>query len=222
MKTAFRLISGAVCALALPVYGYSLYIQLRQIPDLSGNRFWFVAGALLWSIAWFLFPERFESARTKQHELNHWLWVELMGGRFHSLQAGARGGVVRYIYPYEWGREVIALAPYFFPLFALPLLGLKLLVQSAYEPWVCLFLGGAWAWFYLDLGYLLKHHLNGTAVQTDLTESGALFSTLVLLGMNLFFTGMIWSGVSAQTSVGGFLREGPIEFYRFLLMWIPS
>ena len=216
MEKLFRLIAGAVCALILPVYGYSLWAQLRQVPDLSGNRFWFLAGALLWGIVWFLLLERFQGARTKQHELNHWLWVELMGGRFHSLQAGRRGGMVRYLYPYAWGQEVITLAPYFFPLFALPLLAIKLMVQPEYEPWVCAFLGMAWAWFYLDLAHVLTNHVAGVAVQEDLSESGRHFSTLVILAMNLFFTGMIWTGLSTETSISGFLKDGPVELYRFL------
>jgi hypothetical protein len=223
MKTAFRLISGLVCALILPIYGFSLYTQVAQVPDLRGNRFWFTAGVLLWSMIWVLC---FKSVRLRfayglQHELNHYVWVELMGGKSHSLEMGRRGGGTRYVYPYTWGREVIDLAPYFFPLFALLLLAVKLMVRPVYEPLVCVFLGMSWIWFYLDLGYVLVKHLQGDGPnrQKDLVDSGPFFSTLVISTMTLFFTGLVWSGLSVETSIKGFLVDGPRALYQ---LWFPS
>lgn len=195
-------------------------MQLARVPDLGGNRFWFLSGVLLWSIVWVAFCRRnsFEFVRTVRHELTHYLWAELMGGKSHSMEMGRRRGVMRFVYPYSWGKEVIDLAPYFFPLYSLHTVAVKLMVQPPFEPLVCLVLGIAWSWFYLDLGYILRKHF--TTSQTDIEEAGPKFAALVIISMNLLATGIVWSSLSAETSVKSFLVDGPVMLYHFILAWM--
>jgi hypothetical protein len=109
------------------------------------------------------------------HELTHALWTWLLGGQVKKFKSSAKGGQVVV----SKSNFVIALAPYFFPLYAVLV--------------VVLFLGGNWlwnwrpyfVWFHLLLGAAYGFHVTLTwhilkASQTDITEQGYLFSAVVI------------------------------------------
>jgi hypothetical protein len=115
------------------------------------------------------------------HELTHAVWTWLFGGRVKRFKATSNGGhvvVTRHNF-------LIALAPYFFPFYAVCV--------------VLLFLGGdlLWNWarfvalFHLLLGAAYAFHLALTwqvlqTSQTDITQQGYLFSAVVI------FLGNVW------------------------------
>jgi len=205
----FRVIASFFSFLTLPIYGCSLYWQLNNIPDLSGNVFWFLVGVLILGIVYL-------SARPSfvllvfLHEFNHAIVGWLMGARIHSLEASdSTGGAVRYDFEYRWGKEIISLAPYFFQPITLVLVGVKGISQTVFDPLVCFLLGVAWAWFHFDLWTTLQ------VPQTDITKTGTFFSWLVIGAMNLLISGLVLCSISSHTSMSGFLFYGP----KHLLIW---
>lgn len=206
----FRFLTAIACVVILPVYGFSLYAQLSRVPDLGGNVFWFLCGTLVLGIVYLLARPSF-ILLVLLHELNHAVVGWLMGARIRSLEASdTAGGAVKYDFEYTWGHEIICLAPYFFQPIPLALVVVKAMVRSAFDPLICFAMGVTWAWFYFDLGTTFQ------APQLDITKAGTAFSLLVILAMNLVFTGIVLCSVSPETSVIGFLWDGPVALYRLL------
>ena len=91
------------------------------------------------------------------HELTHVLWTWAMGGRVKKFKASSTGGQVVVTKT----NFLIALAPYFFPLYAV-LVVLVFLVLDRFWEW-------RWqiAWFHLLLGaaYALSHYSDGPRAQ---------------------------------------------------------
>jgi len=73
----------------------------------------FLAGAGCWLAVYLLLPKPMR-VYVFGHELTHAIWVWLMGGRVKRFKASAKGGHVIV----TKSNFLIALAPYFFPLYA--------------------------------------------------------------------------------------------------------
>ena len=80
----------------------------------AGAEFWFFTlGAVLWLIAFFGLPRPL-IIYVFGHELTHALWVWLMGGRVSKFRVSGDGGHIVT----NRTNFLIALAPYFFPLYS--------------------------------------------------------------------------------------------------------
>jgi hypothetical protein len=136
------------------------------VAALSGSACWLVIYLLLPKPMWvYVFG----------HELTHALWTWLLGGRVKRFKASANGGEVVV----TKNNFAIALAPYFFPLYAVLvvvtfLAGHFVWGWRAYVPWFHLLLGAAYA-FHLTLTW----HILKTS-QSDITNQGYLFSVVVI------------------------------------------
>src|SRR5437868_7595755 len=86
-----------------------------------------LAGAACWCVIYLLLPKPMW-IYVFGHELTHALWTWLMGGRVKKFKASSTGGHVIV----TKNNFLIALAPYFFPLYAVLV--------------VLVFLAGDWAW----------------------------------------------------------------------------
>jgi hypothetical protein len=161
---------GAVSALGL---------VLRQSG--SADTIWvaFLAGAGCWVVLYVLLPKPMW-VYVFGHELTHVLWTWLLGGRVKRFKASASGGHVVVTKT----NFVIALAPYFFPLYAILvvlvfLVGHWLWNWQSYVVWFHLLLGAAYA-FHVTLNW---HILKGR--QSDLASHGYVFSAVVIFLGNL-------------------------------------
>jgi hypothetical protein len=109
------------------------------------------------------------------HELTHAVWTWLLGGRVAKFKTSAQGGHVVV----TKNNFVIALAPYFFPIYAILV--------------VALFAGGNWlwgwqryvVWFHVLLGAAYAFHVTLTwhilkTNQSDITDQGYLFSAVTI------------------------------------------
>jgi hypothetical protein len=136
-----------------------------------------LAGAACWVVVYLILPKPM-LLYVFGHELTHALWTWLLGGRVKKFKATSKGGHVVV----TRNNFVIALAPYFFPLYAI-------LVMAAfwaghwfwnwrhYLVWFHLLLGAAYAFHVTLTWHILKHS------QTDISEQGYLFSaTVIFLG----------------------------------------
>jgi hypothetical protein len=169
-KTALAVFLLPVCAGA----GMALWKVLRATGGADATLVPFLAGAACWAVIYLLLPKP-TWVYVFGHELTHALWTWLFGGRVKRFRASSRGGHVVITKT----NFLIALAPYFFPVYA----ALIIIVFSIGN------LIWNWAhgivWFHLLLGVAYAFHvtLTWTALQTeqtDITSQGWLFSAVVI------------------------------------------
>jgi len=207
-----------IAILLLPVCfgaGRALWLVLRA----SGNAdvVWVaaLAGAGCWLAIYLLLPKPMW-VYVFGHELTHALWTWLLGGSVKKFKASSKGGHVIV----TKSNFIIALAPYFFPLYAILV--------------VAVFVLGHWlwnwrnylVWFHLLLGVAYGFHLTLTwhilkNEQSDITEQGYIFSavviylgnvTVLLVGIPLLAsrvevtTALRWWAESTQMFVGWLIR----------------
>jgi len=138
-----------------------------------------LAGAICWLVVYLLLPKPM-LLYVFGHELTHALWTWLFGGKVKRFKASSKGGHVVV----TRNNFVIALAPYFFPLYAVLVVLAFVLGQwiwnwKNYLPWFHLFLGAAYAFHVTLTWHILKHD------QSDITEQGYLFSGVVIFLGNI-------------------------------------
>ncbi len=166
-----------IAVLLLPVCA-GASTALWRVIRVSGNAdtIWVatLSGAACWLVIYLLLPKPMW-VYVFGHELTHVVWTWLMGGRVKKFKASAKGGHVVV----TKNNFIIALAPYFFPLYAV-VVGLLFLAGSWLWNW-----SGYTVWFHLLLGASYGFHLTLTwhilkNTQTDITEQGYLFSAVVI------------------------------------------
>src|SRR5262245_41078536 len=138
-----------------------------------------VSGAACWLVIYLLLPKPMW-VYVFGHELTHALWTWLLGGRVKKFKASSQGGHVVV----TKSNFIIALAPYFFPFYAMVVVAVFAVGQRVwnwqpYVVWFHLLVGAAYA-FHLTLTW---HILKGR--QTDITQHGYLFSAVVIFLGNL-------------------------------------
>jgi hypothetical protein len=109
------------------------------------------------------------------HELTHALWTWLFGGEVKRMKVTSKGGHVLI----SKTNFLIALAPYFFPLYAVMVIALFAL-GNLFWNW-----HGYLVWFHLLLGAAYGFHVTLTfhvlqTRQSDITGQGYLFSAVVI------------------------------------------
>jgi hypothetical protein len=132
------------------------------------------AGAACWVVIYILLPKPMW-VYVFGHELTHALWTWLHGGRVKKFKVGAQGGHVVV----TKSNFLIALAPYFFPIYAVLvvlffLAGHWLWNWQHYAVWFHLLLGAAYAFHVTLTWHILKSQ------QSDISEQGYLFSAVVI------------------------------------------
>jgi hypothetical protein len=109
------------------------------------------------------------------HELTHALWTWLLGGQVTQFKASSSGGHV-VVTKHNF---LIALAPYFFPLYAILVVAAFALGHQVWD----------WhrhlVWFHLGLGAAYAFHVTLTwhilqANQSDISDQGYLFSAVII------------------------------------------
>ena len=170
----FKLLVGL---LLLPVCGGGA-VGLGRVLRASGqaDTLWVAAlsGAACWLVIYLMLPKPMR-IYVFGHELTHALWTWLLGGRVTKFKASADGGHVVV----SKSNFLIALAPYFFPLYAV----LVVVVFAAgqyfwnwqrYVVWFHLLLGAAYAFHVTLTWHILK------SSQSDITDQGYLFSAVII------------------------------------------
>lgn len=133
-----------------------------------------LSGAACWLVIYLLLPKPMW-VYVFGHELTHVLWTWLLGGRVKKFRASSKGGHVVV----TKNNFIIALAPYFFPIYAVLV--------------VLVYLAGDWiwhwktylVWFHLLLGASYGFHITLTwhilkSTQSDITDQGYIFSAVVI------------------------------------------
>ena len=182
----------------------------------AGAEFWFFTlGAVLWLIAFFGLP-RPVIIYVFGHELTHVLWVWLMGGRVSKFRVSGDGGHIVT----NRTNFLIALAPYFFPLYSV-------LVIAAYGIASLFFNVAPYGQLlYATLGISWAFHLTFTCWmipknQTDLSDHGTFFSLVFIYVMNLVLLSTLLVIASPQITFASFGAD-LVENLRSFSEWVGS
>lgn len=177
----------------------------------------FLSGAACWVVIYYLLPKPMW-VYVFGHELTHVVWTWLFGGRVKKFKASASGGHVVV----NKSNFVIALAPYFFPLYAVLvvlifLAGHRLWNWHHYLVWFHLLLGAAYAFHVTLTWHILKHS------QTDISEQGYLFSAVIIFLGNvavlLVGVPLLAPKVDVLTALGWWLQCSGETLQRLGRMW---
>ena len=196
--------AGAVCA---------LWRVLQQSGDAETIWVAIAAGAACWLVIYLLLPKPM-TAYVFGHELTHVLWTWLFGGKVKTFKASSTGGHVIA----TKSNFVIALAPYFFPLYAVLVVAIFAVGQMfsdwrPYRAWFHLLLGAAYAFHITLTGYILK------SSQSDITDQGYVFSAVVIFLGNISVLLLGIPILTGQLDLGTVLHwwlEGAVQSVQWL------
>lgn len=184
MKTLLGLLLLPFClAVSRTLYALIQAIHPSSVAAVSLSAWWLLGGFVFWVVLFFALPRPFRSY-VLAHELTHALWGWVMGARIKRLRISKNGGSVTL----SKSNFLIALAPYFFPLYTVLVIvahvGLSLFFDlRVYEPFWLGLVGLSWG-FHLTftISTLFDH-------QPDIHENGALFSYTLIYFMNVLGIG---------------------------------
>ncbi len=144
------------------------------------EEFWFFSlGFILWLITFFGLP-RPVLIYVFGHELTHALWVWMMGGRVSNFKVRKDGGLIET----DTSNFLIALAPYFFPVYSIAVILLYGVVGAFWdlEPYrriIFGLVGATWGFHATFTCWMIPKG------QSDLQEHGHFFSLVIIFAMNL-------------------------------------
>jgi hypothetical protein len=168
----------------------------------AGAEFWFFSlGAVLWLIAFFGLP-RPVIIYVFGHELTHVLWVWLMGGRVSKFRVSGEGGHIVT----NRTNFLIALAPYFFPLYSVLAIGVYGIASlffnvAPYGQLLYATLGVTWAFHLSFTCWMIPQN------QTDLSDHGTFFSLVFIYVMNLLLLSALLVIASPQITFASFAAD---------------
>ena len=209
-----------VAILLLPVCG-GAGMALWKVLCASGSAdaVWvpLLAGAACWLVVFLLLPKPMW-IYVFGHELTHALWAWLFGGELKKFRVTSAGGHVVV----SRSNFLIALAPYFFPLYAALVVfgfaaGRLIWDWRYYLVWFHLSIGAAYAFHVTLTWHVLKTR------QTDITSQGWLFSAVIIFLGNvmvlLFGVPLLTTKVGLLNALGWWL-ESTGQILQRLQQWI--
>jgi hypothetical protein len=203
-----------IAVLLLPVCGgagMALWKILRACGSADTTWVPLLAGAVCWIVIFLLLP-RPMWLYVFGHELTHALWTWLFGGQVKKMKVASKGGHVVI----SKTNFVIALAPYFFPLYVVLVVGVFALGNliwnwHGYLVWFHLFVGAAYAFHVTLTGQVLQTQ------QSDITGQGYLFSAVVIFLGNvcvlLFGIPLLTAKVGMLNSLGWWAESTGMIFH---------
>jgi hypothetical protein len=171
-----------------------------------------LAGAGCWIAVYLLLPKPMW-IYVLGHELTHALWAWLFGAQVRKFNVTSKGGHVVVTKT----NFLIALAPYFFPFYAVIVVALFAIGRLIWD-WRNLL-----ALFDLFLGATYAFHVTLTATilktrQTDITDQGYLFSAVVIFlgNITVLMLGipLLAAKVGVWTALGWWFESTGMVFHR--------
>jgi hypothetical protein len=205
-KTAHFVLLIAFCILAI---GFTLasYHLVKSVHHrmFSGQLLLLAIGFVAY-IPLHLVFRKFIIVHVFSHELTHALWAMLFGGKVEEIYvSGKSGGYTTH----TKSNFVVALAPYFFPLYSFILLALFFVIQDTYKSILLVLLG-------FSLGFHLLLTLHALRLgQSDLRKHGVVFSLVFIYTMNCLVFGLILCAVDQQYALGKYMLDG-LSIYKEL------
>ena len=156
-----------------------------------------------WFIAFTAGRELRAQIQTIAHELTHTLfaYLTLHFVKRVRLNPDGSGGSMAFAGHGNW---LITLAPYFFPLFAsIYMLIMPWLLEATDKYWLVYAVFGYFIAYYWETVLSQVHR-----EQTDIIKEGYVFSVIIIIGLNLLVTGILfafnsqqWNGVQIYTDL---------------------
>jgi len=183
----------------------SIFLVIRMTHHAQSIWVATIGGAACWLVIFLLLPKPMR-VYVFGHELTHVLWTWLFGGQVKKFKAGSAGGHVVVTKT----NFLIALAPYFFPLYVI-LVVIFFAAGNLIWHWEQYLV-----WFHLVIGAAYSFHVTLTAhilrtQQSDITSQGYLFSLVIIFlgNISVWLIGvpLLTREVSVLTSLGLWLRE---------------
>ena len=171
-----------------------------------------LAGAACWLAIFLLLPKPMR-VYVFGHELTHALWTWIFGGKVTRFKATSKGGHVVV----TRSNFLIALAPYFFPVYVVLLilcfvLGHLIWEWTPYVVWFHLLIGAAYAFHVTFTCHILRTR------QSDITSQGYFFSAVIIFlgnaGVLLIGLPLITARVTWLASLSWWLEESGAVFLR--------
>ena len=183
----------------------------------ASEEFWFFAlGALLWCLwffgsIWTLGEPRPLRVYVFGHELTHAIWVWLMGGEVRAFEVSRRGGSILT----NKNNVLIALSPYFYPIYSLAILLVYGAVSFFYDVAgvrETFLLMNPLQWMFMGLGITWAFHMSFTCWmipkgQSDLTAFGTFFSLVFIYLMNVAVMAVFLITAAPEVTWHNFGRE---------------
>jgi hypothetical protein len=191
----------------------ALWMVLRRSGSADTTWVPFLAGAACWVVIYLLLP-RPMLIYVFGHELTHAVWTWLCGGRVKKFKTSSSGGHVVI----TKSNFLIALAPYFFPLYAVLVVGVFVTGHLIWN-WQQFLV-----WFHLLLGAAYAFHVTLTAHvlqtrQSDITSQGYLFSGVIIFLGNIMVLligiPLLAAKVDLITALGWWL-QGTVQIFQHL------
>ncbi len=199
VKFAVALFLLPICAILSQTF-FTAFARAAVLERLwAGEEFWFFSlGSILWLIAFLGLPRPLV-LYVFGHELTHALWVWLMGGRVSRFRVSRDGGHILT----DKNNFLIALAPYFFPLYSIFVIALYgalslFLDLQPYGRLLYALVGLTWAFHLTFTCWMIPKN------QTDLSDNGTIFSLVVIYLMNLVLLGALLIVASPNITFASF------------------
>ena len=151
------------------------------------------------------------------HELTHALWVLLFRGKVKSISVTRNGGSIKA----TKANPVIILAPYFFPLYTLIIIGAWLLADyffpiEEYFPLIIFLIGFTWSFHLLLNLYILR------VSQHDVRAVGRVLSGVLIYTLNVLILGLLIAFISRSLHFTYLFRELRLDLflpYKVVFIW---
>lgn len=173
--------------------------------------FWFFSlGVVIWLVPFFMLP-RPVTCYVFGHELTHAIWVWMMGGRVSEFKVSASGGHILADRINTW----IALAPYFFPIYSLLVIGIYGLCgliwdMTPFQPVLFMLIGATWAFHITFTLWMIPRG------QSDLAYGGMFFSLVIIYMLNLALLSVFLIVASPMTTWLGFAKDLARNAWEFM------
>jgi hypothetical protein len=171
-----------IAILLLPICvgaGQALWMVIQHSGSADTTWVPLLAGAGCWIVIYLFLPKPMW-IYVLGHELTHAVWAWLFGGQVKKIKVTSSGGHVLITKT----NFLIALAPYFFPLYAVLVIAVFVIGHLIWNwhQYLALFdllLGAAYAFHITLTAHILKTQ------QSDITDQGYLFSAVVIFLGNI-------------------------------------
>jgi len=210
MRNAAHLIVGFLIIPACLAAGYSTARQIAQCGDFWQSIIFFFIGFAAYLAFFLAFRKPFRTYLVG-HELTHALWVFLFRGKVHEIRLSGRGGQIKATKK----NTLIALTPYFFPLYTIILMAAYFVasrwINFGYSyRFVVFAIGFTWSFHLLLNIFVLRRG------QEDLRVSGKFLSLVTIFLLNLVVLGLIMvfvsKGMTLKSYLSGLTRD-VVSFY---------
>lgn len=177
----------------------AFYATFAQQDSFFKTQWPFLAGFAAYALIFSLFQQPIRTY-VFGHELTHALWVWLFRGKVKGFAVSGEGGKVET----TKSNFLIALAPYFFPVYSILILLAYLVARSfwpiqPYFKWLVFLLGFSWAFHVaMNLYALFKD-------QEEVRETGLTFSLALIYFLNLLILGALLVFTSPQLRLETFM-----------------